>query len=204
MGARRDTVSPKKFLSLFVPLPPIDQQISIAKQLDDIQAKLQDRLSTLDEIERDTKAMLQNAFLKIIDGAEYRPLAKVAPLVRRPVQIELDGEYPELGARSFGRGLFHKPAMLGAEVSWEKLFWIHEGDLVFSNIKAWEGAFGVASKKDHLRVGSHRYLTCVANPDVATPNFIWFYLQSRDGIAKKDRASPGSADRNRTLGQKAL
>lgn len=193
-----------QFLQLEIPQPELNEQRRIAHQLNRVQTSLQDRLSTLDEIERDTEAMLQNAFLEIVHGAEYRPLAEVAPLVRRPVQIELDGEYPELGARSFGRGLFHKPAMLGAEVSWEKLFWIHEGDLVFSNIKAWEGAFGVASTKDHLRVGSHRYLTCVAKPDVATPNFIWFYLQSRDGLAKIDRASPGSADRNRTLGQKAL
>ncbi|MER9841092.1 restriction endonuclease subunit S [Mesorhizobium australicum] len=200
----QNRLRPEKFLKIKIPLPPFGQQISIARQLDDIQAKLQDRLSTLEEIERDTESMLQNALFEIVDGAEYRPLTEVAPLVRRPVQVELDREYPQLGARSFGRGLFHKPPMVGAAVSWEKLFWIHEGDLVFSNIKAWEGAFGVASAKDHLRVGSHRYLTCVVKPDVATPNFIWFYLQSRDGLLKVDQASPGSADRNRTLGQKAL
>ena len=42
-----------------------------------------------------------------------------------------------------------------------KLFGIEKGDLVFSNIKAWEGAFAVAGEDDHGRVGSHRYLTCV-------------------------------------------
>ena len=35
------------------------------------------------------------------------------PLVRRPVEIDLDAAYPELGVRSFGRGTFHKPELPG-------------------------------------------------------------------------------------------
>lgn len=97
-----------------------------------------------------------------------------------------------------------QPDLLGAELSWQKLFLVQQGDLVFSNIKAWEGAFAVAGAGDHGRVGSHRYLTCVPNEGQATANFIWFYLQTPEGLAKVQAASPGSADRNRTLGQDAL
>lgn len=204
MGARRDSVSPSKFLDLEIPLPSLDEQHAIAQRLDHVEAQLQERAKALQAVERDTKAMLQNAFNKIVEGADYRPLVEVAPLVRRPVEVELDGEYPELGARAFGRGLFHKPSLVGSEVTWQKLFWIHAGDLVFSNIKAWEGAFGVATSKDHLRVGSHRYLTCVPHGEAATANFLWFFLQSPSGLRKINQASPGSADRNRTLGQKSL
>ncbi|MEP2725843.1 restriction endonuclease subunit S [Roseibium sp.] len=193
-----------RFLELEIPLPPLDEQRVIAQRLNDVEAQLQERAKELEAIECDIEAMLQNAFRKIVEGADYRPLGEVAPLVRRPVEIELDGEYPELGARSFGRGLFHKPVLFGSEITWQKLFWVHAGDLVFSNIKAWEGAFGVATAKDHLRVGSHRYLTCVPHRDAATANFLWFYLQSRIGLRKINQASPGSADRNRTLGQKPL
>jgi type I restriction enzyme S subunit len=124
--------------------------------------------------------------------------------VRRPVEINLDASYPELGVRSFGRGTFHKPDLLGADLSWQKLFLVQQGDLVFSNIKAWEGAFAVAGPDDHGRVGSHRYLTCVPTQGLATADFIWFYLQTSEGLGKVQTASPGSADRNRTLGQGAL
>ena len=37
-----------------------------------------------------------------------------------------------------------------------------------------------------------------------TAGFVWFYLQSPEGLEKVAAASPGSADRNRTFGQKAL
>ena len=163
-----------------------------------------ERSKVIEAAERDANAMLSNAFRQIIDGAPYRPMAEVAPLVRRPVEIEPDQSYPELGVRSFGRGTFHKPALDGSKLTWQKLFLIQEGDLVFSNIKAWEGAFAVAKPEDHNRVGSHRYLTCVPVENVVTANFVWFYLQSPEGLEKVAAASPGSADRNRTFRPKGL
>ena len=150
------------------------------------------------------QALLSKAFARIVESAPHRPIAEVAPLVRRPVEIEPDGLYPELGVRSFGRGTFHKPVLRGSHLSWQKLFRIEKGDLVFSNIKAWEGAFAVAGAADHGRVGSHRYLTCVPNLQLGIANFLWFYLQTSAGLTAVQAASPGSADRNRTLGQAAL
>ena len=62
----------------------------------------------------------------------------------------------------------------------------------------------MAKPQHHGKVGSHRYLTCVPVPEKATANFLWYYLQTKDGLEQVQAASPGSADRNRTLGQKAL
>ncbi len=67
-------------------------------------------------------------------------LGDVAPIVRRPLKLERSAKYREIGARSFGRGLFEKPEFDGAAATWEKPVLIAKGDLVFSNIKAWEGA----------------------------------------------------------------
>ena len=131
-------------------------------------------------------------------------MAEVAPIVRRKVEIDMDGKYPELGARSFGKGIFHKPTLIGAELDWQKLYRVQEGDLVISNIKAWEGAIAVASRNDHDRVGSHRYITCVPKEGLATTNFLCFYLLTAAGLEKVQAASPGSADRNRTLAMKRL
>ena len=193
-----------EFLRMTVSLPPLDEQSRIVAKLDKVAVLVARRSKVIEAAERDAKAMLSNAVRQIIDGAPYRPMAEVAPLVRRPVEIEPNQSYPELGVRSFGRGTFHKPVLDGSKLTWQKLFLIQEGDLVFSNIKAWEGAFAVAKPEDHNRVGSHRYLTCVPVAGVVTAGFVWFYLQSPEGLEKVAAASPGSADRNRTFGQKAL
>ena len=197
-------IRPGNVLTYTIPLPPLDEQRRIVARLDKVAALVAERSKVIEAAERDANAMLSNAFRQIIDGAPYRPMAEVAPLVRRPVEIDPEQSYPELGVRSFGRGTFHKPTLDGSKLTWQKLFLVQEGDLVFSNIKAWEGAFAVAKPEDHNRVGSHRYLTCVPVAGVVIANFIWFYLQSPEGLEKVAAGSPGSADRNRTFGQKAL
>jgi len=198
----QNRLKPESFLKIKIPLPPLDEQKAIALRLDGVEAQLQDRLTALQTIEHDTGAMLQNTFNKIVEGADYRPLGEVAPLVRRPVDVELDGEYPELGVRSFGKGAFHKPVLTGADVGNKRLFEIHQGDLLFNIVFAWEGAIAVPTPDDHGRVGSHRFLTCVPDPEVATAEFLRYYLLSPEGLEKVGKASPGGAGRNRTLGIK--
>lgn len=192
------------FLQMKIEVPPLDEQRRIVARMDRVAATVEARRKEVAAADAEMQALLSKAFARAIDGAPHRPMAEVAPLVRRPVEIDPTASYPELGIRSFGRGTFHKPDLIGAELSWQKLFRIEEGDLAFSNIKAWEGAFAVAGPEDHGRVGSHRYLTCVPSPDCATAGFIWFYLQTPEGLTHIQAASPGSADRNRTLGQAAL
>ncbi len=131
-------------------------------------------------------------------------MSDVAPLMRRPVKINIDKEYQELGVRSFGKGTFHKPPLSGATVGSKKLYQIFPGDLVFNNVFAWEGAVAVAKKEDIGRVGSHRFITCIPQEGVATSDFLRFYFLTDEGLEKLGEASPGGAGRNRTLGLEAL
>jgi type I restriction enzyme S subunit len=133
-----------------------------------------------------------------------RRLGEIAPLIRRPVEIDPDATYPELGLRSYGKGTFHKPALTGAEVGNKRLFQIKAGDLLFSNVFAWEGAVAVARPEDDGRYGSHRYITCAVDASQADTNFLFRYLTTSAGIASLTLASPGGAGRNKTLGLGAL
>lgn len=193
-----------KFLKMTVPLPSLDEQRRIVEKLDRVAALVDDRRNAIEAAERETQALLLKAFQRAIDGAPLRPMAEVAPLVRRPVEIDLDAAYPELGVRSFGRGTFHKPELPGVEVGNKKLFRICAGDLVFNIVFAWEGAVAVAQPEDDGRVGSHRFLTCVPAPETATVEFLRFYFSTPEGLQKLGEASPGGAGRNRTLGLKKL
>jgi type I restriction enzyme S subunit len=193
-----------KFLKMAVPLPSLDEQRRIVRRLDSVAALVEQRGRAIEATKRETQALLLKAFQRAIDGAPQRPMSEVAPLVRRPVEVDLDAAYPELGVRSFGRGTFHKPDLLGTEVGGKKLFRICAGDLLFNIVFAWEGAVAIAQPEDEGRVGSHRFLSCVPAPDTATAEFLRFYFSTPEGLQKLGEASPGGAGRNRTLGLKKL
>ena len=77
-----------EFLGMTVSLPPLDEQRRIVAKLDKVAALVAERSKVIEAAERDANAVLSNAFRQIIDGASYRPMAEVAPLVRRPVEID--------------------------------------------------------------------------------------------------------------------
>lgn len=132
-------------------------------------------------------------------------LGDIAPIVRRPVAVLPGGLYHELGVRSFGKGTFHKPALTGTDVGSKRLFRIEPGDLIFSNVFAWEGAIAVATRDDKNRVGSHRFITCVVDPARVNATYLKLYLTTApEGREQIMKASPGGAGRNRTLGIKKL
>lgn len=76
------------------------------------------------------------------------------------------------------------------------MFRAEEGDLIFSNIMAWEQGIALVKPEDHGCVGNHRMLTCVADSEKAVPGFLAYYFMTDDGFAKVYAASPGTAARN--------
>jgi type I restriction enzyme S subunit len=192
------------FLAQEIPLPPLDEQRRIVARLDAVEQRIAERRRAAEAVEAELAQLLAAAFRRITAGAPRARMGDVAPLVRRAVTVDLEGAYPELGIRSFGKGTFHKPALSGADVGSKRLFVVHVGDLLFSNVFAWEGAVAVAQAADHGRFGSHRFITRVVDPDRASPEFLCFWFLTREGLQKLGEASPGGAGRNRTLGLDAL
>ncbi|CAM5220424.1 hypothetical protein CDEF62S_00648 [Castellaniella defragrans] len=200
----KNRIKPIQFLSIAVPLPPLAEQQAIVARLGELAEKTHQLEAHLDANEHDVEHLLALRFRDAIANAPMRPMAEVAPLVRRKANIALDGSYPEIGIRSFGKGTFHKPPLSGAEVGTKRLFHIEPGDLIFSNVFAWEGAIAIAQSKDAGRFGSHRFMTCQTNPTRASAEFLCYYFLTDDGLLKIGDASPGGAGRNRTLGQEKL
>lgn len=203
-STNRVRLKESRFLAQSIPLPTTTEQQAIVNRLDQAAAAIAARGNAATAVVSEVEATLRAAFARIIADAPRVAMGEIAPLVRRPVEIDPDASYPELGVRSFGKGLFIKPDLVGSELTWQSLYRIEAGDLVFSNIKAWEGAFAVAEREHHGKHGSHRYLTCVPDANRATAHFLWYYLQSEEGIYQVGKASAGSADRNRTLATKRL
>ncbi len=195
----RVRIKESRFLDQRIGLPPLPEQHAIVARLDALADKTRQLTAHLDAIEADTDHLLALRFRDAIANAPYRPMAEVAPLVRREVMIDPEASYTELGVRSFYKGTFQRRTVPGAEFTWQKIFRVEASDLIFSNIMAWEQAIALAKPEDRGCVGNHRMLTCAADPNQVLPAFLAYYFTTDDGFAKVYAASPGTAARNRTL-----
>lgn len=126
-------------------------------------------------------------------------VGEVLELRRRRVDVEPTETYREIGIRSFGRGIFHKPPVTGSELGNKRVFEIEPGDLVLSNVFAWEGAVAMAGNDESGRIGSHRFLTYVPREGGVSVPYLRYFFMSEVGRNLLAAASPGSAGRNRTL-----
>lgn len=190
----------QKFLELSIPLPPLPEQKRIVAKIESIKQRIEQIKQLRAEQKKEIRNLLYSKYTELIQNAEWLLMRQVAPIIRREVSISESEVYPELGLRSFGKGTFHKPALLGIDVGTKKLYQIQAGDLMFSNVFAWEGAIAVAKTEDNNRYGSHRFISCVADSEKAITEFLCFHFLSEKGLEDINAASPGGAGRNKTLG----
>ncbi len=130
---------------------------------------------------------------------EHVRVGDVLSLQRRSIDVDPLTEYSLIGVYSFGKGIFHREPRLGSELGGYRFFAIEPGDLVLSNIQAWEGAIACARDSDAGTIGTHRFLTYVSRDErIDTAWARWFFL-SEPGMDLIRKAAPGTTIRNRTL-----
>ncbi len=202
VGARRERVSALRVLSIKVPLPDRDAQRLIAEKLDGLH---ETREHCVQETERAGSLVkeLHDAIFRRVQAPEV-PVGRVAALQRRPVTVTSGTHYKQIGVRSFGKGIFHKEAVTADELGNKRVFEIYPGELVLSNVFAWEGAIALAGPNEKGMIGSHRFMTYAPIDDQADMGYLRYFFLSDHGLSLIQKASPGAAGRNRTLGIKAF
>jgi type I restriction enzyme S subunit len=200
----RNRFKEDSFLDFEIFIPPLQDQKRVADKIENLKSRI-DQVRELGANQgKSLRQMLRGAYYDLTRDALCLPMSKVAPIVRRPVKVEPDKEYSELGVRSFGRGTFHKPSTSGAALGRKRIYHMQPGDLLFNNVFAWEGAVAVTRAEDAGRVGSHRFITCVPKKELVTAGFLTFHFLTPEGMRDIGKASPGGAGRNRTLGLRKL
>ena len=149
-----DCVEARTVLALSVPFPLPEQRRIVADR--QIAARVE---KTAGRTDRGNKPRSSFAGLR---NWQSRPRAPrlAAPVVRRPVEIQPDEWYPELGIRSFGKGTFHKDPVKGPK-SEASASSIEPGDLLFSNV-FWEGALLLCSLR--IEAASVRIVSSLSFP----------------------------------------
>ena len=121
--------------------------------------------------------------------------------VERPVDVQADKLYTQIGIRSHGKGLFYKEEVTGAELGNEAVFWIEPNCFILNIVFAWEQAIGKTTQAEEGMIGSHRFpMYRPINSRVDIDYLINYFLTKR-GTEILEAASPGGAGRNKTLGQ---
>lgn len=198
---RNRTLAIDRFEALQIPLPPIEEQRRIAMRLNTIDAVATEVSLRRASAARVAPAVPLSVRVSMESSASRAPtrLGDVLELVQNPVTIDPSEHYVTIGVRSFGRGVFHYPRRPGDQIGKLRFQYVHANLLVISNIKAWEGAVATTHSADAGTLASNRFLFFrpVAGADAI--DYFWALLLSPEGIYALGQASPGSADRNRTL-----
>lgn len=200
----RKRMKEKELLSVSQQLPDIPVQKRLAARLSRVERNAIAARILCDQLVQDHADLLQSIVSEISQNSPRLSLKIVAPIIRRKVEVDLNAEYPELGIRSFGKGTFHKPAITGAKLGSKRIYRIEPGDLLFSNVFAWEGAIAISQPEDKDRFGSHRFITCLPDPSKVLAEYLRTWFLSAEGMAEIRAASPGAAGRNKTLSLKKL
>ena len=144
---------------------------------------------------KETKARVVPA-----DWTEYA-IGDCLERVERPVKVQADEMYTQIGIRSHGKGVFYKEPVYGESLGNKAVFWIEPDCFVLNIVFAWEQAIGKTTQNEVGMIGSHRFPMYRPADDRIDIDYLISYLMTKRGKDILEAASPGGAGRNRTLGQ---
>lgn len=121
--------------------------------------------------------------------------------VEKPVDVNPNELYTQIGIRSHGKGIFYKDPVIGSILGKKAVFWIEPNCFILNIVFAWEQAVAKTTLAEIGMIGSHRFPMYRSLNDTADIDYLIFYFLTKRGTDILEAASPGGAGRNRTLGQ---
>lgn len=200
-GTKMPRASSEFIANIYMMIPPLQEQQTIASYLDIATAKIDTLIEKQIKLIELLKEKRQTKVDKIIhkQSIEKQRLRHVVNQIFRPVTRRFDEEYEVLGVYNRGRGLFHKPLKSEDELGDSSFYWVEENDLILSGQFAWEGSVALASKDENNCIVSHRYPIIQGKENIMDTEYLWAYFTTKEGDFILNEHSVGSAGRNRPL-----
>lgn len=225
-GATVESLDSNEIAATPFPLPPLKTQKEVvdfvdqrAISIDELIDKKQD---LLEQLEGMREAVITQSVMKGIDpntvmkdtGVEWvgsvpshwekLRIGSLIEEVKRPVEVDEDETYQEIGIRSHGKGIFHKEPVTGKEIGNKNVFEVVENALIFNIVFAWEGAVAVSTEAEKGMIASHRFPMYVPRNEEINLKYLKYFFTHGYGQGVLDWNSPGAAGRNRTLNREAM
>ncbi|WP_230410268.1 restriction endonuclease subunit S [Methylomonas sp. WH-1] len=196
----RVRIKEDRFLTQQIHLPSLEKQQTIVARLDQLADKVRRIDQHLDAIDAVAEALLISLHHKFAADRVVR-LGDIIELFEDSELVKPEGQYPQVGVRGFGGGLFAKPALTGTETSYRAFNRLYADAIVLSQVKGWEGALAVCPSGLADMFVSPEYRTFRCKPDLASPAYLgelirtpWFWslLQAatRGVGARRERTRP--------------
>ncbi len=221
VGVSYPAINASDLACLETAFPPLAEQCAIAGFLDRETAKIDSLVAKkerlIELLQEKRTALISRAVTRGLDpnvpvkdsGVEWlgevpahwnvTKLRRLITQVFRPLRVEPEQLYREIGIRSWGKGIFHKDPVAGAHLGDKRVFNVGPGELVLNIVFAWEGAVAVVSEADKGMIASHRFPAFQHFSALVHLDYLLMFLQSEHGRAIMGLNSPGAAGRNRTI-----
>lgn len=193
-------IRPVHVLGYTIPLPEPEEQDEIVAKLDAAASRVAEGQRLCREIEEQRHALVTSLHLSLA-GKRITEVSSLMRLDEHAVRVEPTAEYPQIGIRSFGMGLFGKPAMRGINTSYPDFNRVRAGQFLLSQVKGWEGAVGVCPPELDGYYASPEYRTFTCIEGACDPAYLsaiaattWFHRLLADATrgqgARRERTRP--------------
>ena len=186
--------------------PPLEDQKKVVNFLNWIERKVDLIISKKKATLNLTSEIRQSIVAKAIlnKDTKWMRLSSVVDLVYRDINRKTTQKYTPVGLYNRGRGIFHKPEVLGKDLGDSNFQYVNRGDLVISGQFAWEGAVALAQDIDDGTIASHRYFVLKGKSEYTIIEYVLAFLRTDYGQLLLEYCSRGAAGRNKPLNIKSL
>ncbi len=190
----------KDIASVEISLPPIAEQRRIVARVEELAGKVEEARGLRSKAIQEVGAFVSSLHLHLAQS-RVLSLGKVLLLDEQQEEVQIGRQYPQVGVKGFGGGLFARETLEASQTTYKAFNRLYEGAIVLSQVKGWEGA--IAGCPDSLvgKYVSPEYRTFRCLPDQALPDYIavlvitpWFWTKLKDltrGVGgRRERTRP--------------
>lgn len=182
------------------PLPPIAEQRRLVDRIGALAAKIDEAKRLREEANQGRGILISSLHLHLSKGRTLR-VCDILELHEDRVPVRHGEEYPQIGVKGFGEGLFARAAITADQTTYKHFNRLFSGALVLSQVKGWEGAVAVCQDQFAGRYASPEYRTFRCKDKAAHPEYLaaivptpWFWgrlaLLTRGVGARRERIRP--------------
>ena len=131
-----------EFYQIEIPLPPLPEQRRIVARIEQFVAKM-DEINRLEQLVDTSILSFTLSQHRELSGPRNFKIGELIELSEDRQEIKAENDYPQIGIRGFGGGLFQKGALRGSDTTYKYFNRLQAGQIVLSQVKGWEGAIAV-------------------------------------------------------------